>query len=129
LLLACVNADNEFCELAQASERFTINLLEQRHATLALVFAGLGADGQPTDADCDRFASGRWRDGRNGSPVLIDALVSMECTLDSSFQRGTHRVFIGLVTSIDTQADGTPLIYTGRGFAAPTALPAALPAD
>jgi len=122
LLLVCVNADNEFCELARDSERFGVNLLEQRHDALAMVFAGLTGDGLPADRDMDRFRTGDWHVGENGSPILTDALVSLECRLDSSFERGTHRVFIGLVTAVRAPADGTPLIYTGRGFARPVAM-------
>lgn len=112
LLLACVNSSNEFCELADASQRFAINLLTQEHVQLALVFAGLAEE----DSHKDRFETGRWRAGVSGAPVLEDALVSMDCELDSAFTRGTHRVYIGKVISISTNP-GKPLIYVDRAFA------------
>jgi len=116
LLLVCVNADNEFCDLVDHGGRFAVNLLEQCHPELAMVFAGLSGDGLSSAPDgTDRFASGAWSTGANGAPVLDDALVSLQCSLESSLQRGTHRVFIGLVTAAST-GSGLPLVYSDRGF-------------
>ena len=112
LLLACVNADNEFCTLADASDHFAVNLLEQAQKNTALVFAGL----EPADTEGGRFATGSWRSGAAGSPVLEEALVSMDCMVDSAFTRGTHRVYIGKVVGITTTS-GEPLLYADRAFA------------
>jgi flavin reductase (DIM6/NTAB) family NADH-FMN oxidoreductase RutF len=111
LLLACVMADNEFCALADASKQFTINILSQRHVHVAMTFAGL-IEGDTAK----RFDTGNWTSGTSGSPVLSDALVSLECKLDSAMTRGTHRIYIGEVIAVHT-SDGQPLIYTARGFA------------
>lgn len=111
LLLACVNSDNEFCELADASEHFAVNLLEQSHSDIAMVFAGL-AD---ADRNADRFSTGIWTTGATGSPLLDNALVTLDCMIDSSFTRGTHRVYIGKVVGIGTSS-GKPLVYANREF-------------
>lgn len=112
LLLACVNAGNEFCALADASERFAINLLTQQQTDIALVFAGLdeSMDG------LDRFSRGTWYDSASGAPLLTDALVSLDCELISAQTHGTHRLYIGKVVDIKT-SPGAPLIYMNRGFA------------
>ena len=112
LLLVCVNAENEFCALADASERFAVNILGERQQALSNVFAGI-ANG----AGEDRFAAaGDWTTLSSGSPVLSDALVSLDCELDTTLERGTHRVFFGRVVDVRTTR-GEPLVYTARGYA------------
>lgn len=104
-------ADNEFCDLADQSRHFTINILAQQHVDLAMVFAGLSGD-----ESADRFESGDWQIGANGAPRLEDSLVSLECEIDSAMNRGTHRIYIGKVVDVHESA-GQPLVYTARGFA------------
>ncbi len=111
LLLACVMADNEFCALAEAEGFFAINILAQTHMQVALTFGGLtGEDSRK------RFDTGEWGRGQAGAPVLQDALVSLECRLDSAMTRGTHRIYIGEVIDVLSN-DGQALVYTARGFA------------
>ena len=111
MLLACVNADNEFCRLAVESQSFAINILGTKQDDIANTFAGL------TDTPEDnRFAIGSWSTLATGSPILTDALVALDCELDSSLLRGTHRIFIGRVVSVRHQT-GSPLVYTARGYA------------
>ena len=112
LLLVCVNADNEFCEMADASGRFAVNLLKDDQQALSNVFAGLDPDVE------DRFgAAGHWTTLTGGTPILADALVALDCELDTTISRGTHRVFFGHVVDVRTTR-GEPLIYTARGYAA-----------
>ena len=112
LLLVCVNAENEFCALADASERFAVNILSERQQTLSNVFAGIAGN-----AGEDRFAAaGDWTTLSGGSPILSDALVSLDCELDTTLERGTHRVFFGHVVDVRTTR-GEPLVYTARGYA------------
>ena len=112
LLLACVNAENEFCDLVDASGRFAVNILKDEQQHLSNVFAGLD-----DSTSASRFASaGNWTTLRGGSPILTDALVALDCELDTSIARGTHRVFFGHVIDVRTTR-GEPLVYTARGYA------------
>ena len=118
LLLACVNTDNEFDAVASEAGAFAVNILESRHVELATVFAGLaeplpssGGGGEPT-----RFDAGAWDALETGAPTLDGALVTLDCALDSSLLRGTHRIWIGRVVAVRT-APGVPLVYTSRAFA------------
>lgn len=112
LLLVCVNSDNEFCEKALQSERFAVNILPSSGVALAEVFAGLTSG----DKSSDRFDSGTWTRLTTGAPILNDALVALDCLIDSSLVKGTHRVFFGNVVDLRTTS-GEPLIYTDRRFA------------
>lgn len=111
LLLVCVNLDNLFCELALESKRFAVNILPSHCMELAMVFAGLSE--HPEES---RFESGEWTRLSTGAPVLSNALVSLDCELDSSLVKGTHRVFFGKVVDVRTTS-GEPLLYTDRRFA------------
>ncbi len=111
LILACVNASNEFCGKADANGQFAVNLLSTEHTEISAVFAGLSQD-----ADTDRFLHGQWQTLETGSPVLSNALVSLDCKLVSATTHGTHRIYIGEVLAVISN-DAAPLIYTNRQYA------------
>jgi len=111
LLLICVNSDNRFCEMAVDSGRFAVNILPSSCVELAMVFAGLVEDLRDS-----RFDVGAWTRLTTGAPVLSDALVALDCTVESSQVHGSHRVFFGKVVDVRTTS-GEPLIYTDRRFA------------
>ena len=111
LLLVCINTDNEFCELADASGKFAVNILPSTCVELATVFAGL-----VEDLKDERFSVGSWTRLTTGVPILSDALVALDCLVESSQVHGSHRVFFGHVVDLRTTS-GEPLIYTDRRFA------------
>ena len=112
LLLVCVNAGNEFCAMVDASARFAVNILGEHQQAVSNVFAGIGEE-----TESDRFAAaGEWTTLASGAPILGDALVSLDCELDTALERGTHRVFFGRVIDVRTTR-GEPLVYTARGYA------------
>lgn len=110
LMLACVNADNNFCDLADANNAFAINLLAQDQQPLSNIFAGIGEN-----PDIDRFTCGNWTARDTGSPILEDALASLDCALVEGRTHGTHRIYIGRVLSVATR-DVAPLVYSRRGY-------------
>ena len=110
-MLACVNADNPFCDLADANNAFAINLLAQNQQEVSNIFAGFGEN-----PDADRFNHGRWSVRETGSPILQEALASLDCALVEARTHGTHRIYIGRVLSVTTQ-DAPPLVYSRRGYA------------
>lgn len=111
LLLVCINSENRFCEMALQSDSFAVNILPSSCVELAEVFAGLS-----DSAEIDRFSFGSWTRLTTGVPILSDALVALDCVIDSSLVKGSHRVFFGKVVDIRTTS-GKPLIYTDRNFA------------
>ncbi len=110
LMLACVHSKNEFCDMADANGAFAINLLGEDQQTISNVFAGFGED--PT---LDRFTVGTWTTRDTRSPILDNALVSLDCALEESKTHGTHRIYIGRVLSVET-CNKTPLVYSQRGY-------------
>ena len=120
LILACVNTDNEFCKMAEANGVIAINLLTSAQANLSNVFAGFG-----DNPDDDRFLSGRWDSLYTGSPVLIDALVSLDCTIDSHRIHGTHTVYMGRVVAVRSN-DAPALVYCQRTYGSVSPAPTVL---
>ncbi len=110
LILACVNTDNEFCKMAEANGVLAINLLTVSQSDLSNVFAGFGAD-----PDADRFLSGKWDSLNTGAPALIDALVTLDCTIDSHRIHGTHTVYMGRVVAVRSN-DAPALVYSQRSY-------------
>lgn len=111
LMLACVNSDNEFCQMADANQVFAINLLAEDQQDVSNVFAGFGED-----PDADRFTVGEWTQAVTGSPILTNALVSLDCMFVESREHGSHRVYIGRVVNVNTR-DTAPLVYSRRNYA------------
>lgn len=112
LMLACVNTENEFCEFADANQAFAINLLAEDQQDVSNTFAGFG-----DDPDVDRFTVGEWTTATTGSPILTNALVTLDCAYVESREHGTHRIYIGRVLNVTTR-DTAPLVYTRRSYAA-----------
>lgn len=96
--------------MADANGAFAINLLGEDQQTISNVFAGFGED--PT---LDRFTVGTWTTRDTRSPILDNALVSLDCALEESKTHGTHRIYIGRVLSVET-CNKTPLVYSQRGY-------------
>ena len=63
----------------------------------------------------DRFHQGDWQTLSTGAPILRDALVGIDCLIESAEVHGTHHVFIGRVTALDSTA-ADALVYTRRAY-------------
>lgn len=112
LMLACVNTNHEFCAKANANQSFALNLLAADQQPVSNVFAGFGED-----PSADRFLTGNWTTATTGSPILTDAMVSLDCALIDERTHGTHTIYIGRVLTVATR-DTQPLVYTRRDYAA-----------
>lgn len=88
---------------------FAVNILRQDQEELSNRFAWV--------KDEDRFAVGRWQSATSGAPVLADALAWLDCRKHSSFEAGTHTVYIGeVLASAIPDPEAPPLVYWNRGY-------------
>jgi len=110
VVLACVNRNNEFCPAVAANQVFAVNLVSTGQTDLAMIFAG-----QTDEPNRDRFMNGTWTTLETGSPVLQDALVSLDCELTAAIPQGTHIIYTGRVVGV-INTDGSPLVYCNREF-------------
>ncbi len=103
-LLICVNKSSASHDLIIANGTFAVNLLGSQHEQLAMRFAGAGGV-----TGLDRFDLGTWESGPTGSPMLADAICSMDCELLIHQSVGSHGVFIGRVVGTQHRT-GSPLV-------------------
>jgi flavin reductase (DIM6/NTAB) family NADH-FMN oxidoreductase RutF len=111
MLLCCVNASASAHPLIREHGAFSINLLAEEQAEIAARFAG--RDGLKGEA---RFALGDWGTAETGAPVLRDAMVSFDCTLQAEHVHATHSIFVGAVRGLSARAGAPPLLYLAGGF-------------
>jgi flavin reductase (DIM6/NTAB) family NADH-FMN oxidoreductase RutF len=110
LLALAINPTGASYPLLHAGGGFTINVLKRGQLELARRF------GTGSGRDQDKLAGMRWRPGRNGAPILEEALAYFDCELVESFPSGDHRLVLGRV--IDGRilaADAEPLTYAETG--------------
>lgn len=119
LILACINRRSPACRAVAENRVFGVNVLasEQRH--IAQTFAGRPEQGRPFDFDC-----ARWRIHVTGAPILEGAVATFDCRLLTSYDAGTHRIFIGEVVEA-TAGPGEPLLYGHRRYGRRVPLPEA----
>jgi flavin reductase len=109
-LLVCLNRSSSVYPVVIRNAVFCINTLGPGHQELATIFGGK----TPQDM---RFAKAAWSLLATGSPVLEDALVSLDCRIVDAVQRGSHDVLFATVEGITQHPksqDG--LIYFGRAL-------------
>jgi len=110
-LLICLNQGSSVYSTVIASGVICVNTLKAEHQDIARIFGG------KTPAE-ERFACGSWLSGLEGVPVLSDALLSLECRVDTWQDVGTHRVLFCGVQGIRMAEEGGGLIYFDRQFLA-----------
>lgn len=116
-ILACLNAGSATARRIGETGLFSVNILDARHHHLARHFAGAGgASGE------QRFAHGAWDEGPGGTPILRDAVVSLECRLAETVPSATHLILIGRVLDVRCEGAAGSLIYRDGQFGTWTAL-------
>ncbi len=111
LILVCVRAAAKSHDTFVRAKAFAVNLLSTRHEQLALRFATRGSD---------KFKGANFRPGHTGSPVLTDAVASLECVMHATVPGGDHTILIGKVVHADVNAtvrDCAPaMVHFARRF-------------
>ena len=106
MVLACVNqAAGAHDEIVRANA-FSVNLLSAGQQAVAERFAGKG--GFTGEA---RFEGLSWHRLVTGSPILNEALASLDCELAEQHTFTTHSIFIGRVVGGAFRTDVKPLLY------------------
>lgn len=109
-LLVCVNRKTGTCDQIMQSGRFSVQLLTEEHADLAMTFAGVGGL-----TGLAKFDKTNWGECPTGQPQYLDALASISCEVTSSTENGSHQVFFGRIEHA-TAKEGEALIYAKSQF-------------
>lgn len=101
LVLVCIEKTAGSHLAIEETGFFAVNFLGAGQDELSLHFSL---------AVTDKFDTVNFRRGVGGVPVLEDALVALECSLENAFDGGDHTIFVGRVERVDIR-DGAPLVY------------------
>jgi|SRR5215471_2790701 len=111
LILVCLNAAAKCHETFVRTKSFAVNLLSTRHEQLARRFATRGSD---------KFQGANFKPGHTGSPILSDAVASLECVMHATMPAGDHTILIGKVVHANVNAtagDSAPaIVHFARRF-------------
>lgn len=97
-VLVCLNRANRSHDAFLRNGVVGISILGQGHDTLAATFASsrLSSD--------EKFGHGAWRADGSGAPLLEDAPVTLDCTIEARHAAGSHDVLFCQVRSIGLHA-------------------------
>ena len=110
LLALSVNPQNASYAILRAGGAFTVNVLERGQLELARRFGTLSS------RDVDKLAGIQWHKGKNGAPVLDDALAYVECELQDRHPAGDHELVVGLVVGGRVvRSAAAPMLYAETG--------------
>ena len=110
LLALSINPGNASYPLLHAGGGFTVNVLKKGQLELAKRLGTLSG------RDLDKLAGLEWRPGRNGAPILADALAYFDCELSGSMRAGDHELVVGRVIDGRLLArDAEPMAYADTG--------------
>ena len=88
-------------------DSFSINVLALEQQDLSNLYAKKGDHSMPEE---------HYSLGRNGAPMLRDALVSFECDLHATHEGGDHLIIVGRVLDVVSRPTGKPLLFHGGSY-------------
>jgi 3-hydroxy-9,10-secoandrosta-1,3,5(10)-triene-9,17-dione monooxygenase reductase component len=107
LILFCPSRSSVTWSRMRRAGRFAVNVLGRDLEAFVVRAAPPGSD---------RFAGVRWTPGRDGAPLLTDALASLECTIVGEHPGGDHWIVVGSVDELHLTPTRDPLIFFAGGF-------------
>ena len=88
-------------------DSFSINVLALEQEDLSNLYARKGDHRMPEE---------HYALGRNGAPMLRDALVSFECDLHATHEGGDHLIIVGRILDVVSRPTGKPLLFHGGSY-------------
>jgi len=107
-ILVCLNENADTGAGIFADGFFAVNILTTEQQSVSNQFSGASTQEE-------RFEKVSWSEGELGSPVLDDALASLECKVVDKVRAGTHWVLIGEVEKVHCRS-GNPLLYYNSAY-------------
>jgi len=105
-LIVSINRSSSSWPLLLRDRVFGVNILTADQLDIAERFTGKdGTKGR------DRFAGAVWTTARTGVPLLVDALVAVDCEVEEIIERHSHGIVIGRVRDLIISSGATALAY------------------
>lgn len=105
-VIVSINRDASSFPLIQRLGAFGVNVLNADQLDIAERFAGKGGL-----KGADRFAGSDWSLSGSGVPLLVEALVALDCEVEEIVERHSHGIVIGRVREIRSVARNAALAY------------------
>lgn len=107
LILVCVEKVATMHDAIVACSHFAVNVLSQSQEPMARRFA---------EVDGNRFDGIGFSRGSHSTPLIDDALATLECRRAAVYEGGDHTIVIGEVEAASWR-DDKPLLYYRGGYA------------
>ncbi len=107
LVLWCLQNNSDIYDLFAGARYYAINILAQEQQDLSNQYAR---------KEQHEVSPEHYRIGKNGAPVIRNALVSFECELDATHEGGDHLIIVGRVTEVSQRPTGKPLVFCSGGY-------------
>lgn len=107
LVLACIGHDASMHDVLQRCEHLGVSILAEEQEEVSRRFA---------TPESDRFDGIGFTRGKQGVPLLDDALAHLECRVEARHQAGDHTIYVLAVEGARVST-GTPLLYFRGGYA------------
>lgn len=105
-VIVSVNRNASAWPVLTGEGRFSINTLAADQQAVADRFAGRGGL-----KGAERFAGAEWTQLVTGAPILVGALLSLDCMLEEVVERHSHGILIGRVRAVRTAPEKSALLY------------------
>jgi flavin reductase (DIM6/NTAB) family NADH-FMN oxidoreductase RutF len=102
--LVCLNRGSAVAVLIDASGQFAVSLLADEQHAVARHFTA------NESRSATQFAKNDWSSLLSAAPVLVGAVVCLDCEVESRFDAGSHSLYLGRVRAIST-AERDVLLY------------------
>jgi flavin reductase (DIM6/NTAB) family NADH-FMN oxidoreductase RutF len=102
LVSFCPSRSSHTWSRMRRTGRFGVNVLGARHEEFAV---------RATPAGADRFAGLDWTFGPGGVPLVMDALVFLDCAIVAEHRAGDHWIVVGRVDDLHVSAVKEPLVF------------------
>lgn len=102
LVLWCLQDNSDVYDTFAAPRYFAINVLSSEQQSYSNQYAKKGQH---------ELEPAHYRQGKYGAPIIRNALVSLECELETTYDGGDHLIIVGRVRDMVQRPDGDPLLF------------------
>ena len=107
LVLWSLQNNSDIYDAFASPRHFAINILSKEQQGHANAYAKKGDHLLQPD---------HYRIGKYGSPIIRNALTTLECELETCHDGGDHLIVIGRVRDMHTRPTGEPLLFFSGGY-------------
>ncbi len=93
LIAVAIKSDSGAYALIKKTQVFALNMLGKGQAPIGFTFF------KPAQLDGSTISGEPFKDGSNGSPILSNAIASIECKVTGIVEQGDHHIFVAQDTN------------------------------